>query len=189
MAEENKSPEVEIDTDGVNEETISVEAPEVSNEAFEKKQEVDLGYIDVSQGGKSAKDLLQETKETPEEVKTEPKVEQKEENKKPQKQRQKSSNKSCGCFNSPIQMARTLIGIRYIEMTRRLVENLKWKGKQWQGFDMAQTLFAANVKHFSSDGQIYAQTIRCSLFGHSGVQSITSPSSVSGLISIHKVWI
>jgi len=79
MAEENKSPEVEIDTDGVNEETISVEAPEVSNEAFEKKQEVDLGYIDVSQGGKSAKDLLQETKETPEEVKTEPKVEQKEE--------------------------------------------------------------------------------------------------------------
>ena len=48
MAEENKSPEVEIDTDGVNEETISVEAPEVSNEAFEKKQDVDLGYIYVS---------------------------------------------------------------------------------------------------------------------------------------------
>ena len=37
MAEENKSPEVEIDTDGVNEQTINVEAPEVSNEAFEKK--------------------------------------------------------------------------------------------------------------------------------------------------------
>ena len=81
MAEENKSPEVEIDTDGVNEETISVEAPEVSNEAFEKKQDVDLGYVDVSSGGKTAKELLQETKETEKEVeaKPEPKFEQKEE--------------------------------------------------------------------------------------------------------------
>ena len=81
MAEENKSPEVEIDTDGVNEETISVEAPEVSNEAFEKKQDVDLGYVDVSSGGKTAKELLQETKEPEKEVeaKPEPKFEQKEE--------------------------------------------------------------------------------------------------------------
>mgnify|MGYP001281905290 CR=1 FL=1 len=79
MAEENKSPEVEIDTDGVNEETISVDAPEVSNEAFEKKQEVDLGYVDVSSGGKSAKELLQETKTEDEEPKPEPKFEQKEE--------------------------------------------------------------------------------------------------------------
>jgi len=81
MAEENKSPEVEIDTDGVNEETISVEAPEVSNEAFEKKQDVDLGYVDVSSGGKTAKELLEETKEPEKEVeaKTEPKFEQKEE--------------------------------------------------------------------------------------------------------------
>ena len=81
MAEENKSPEVEIDTDGVNEETISVEAPEVSNEAFEKKQDVDLGYVDVSGGGKTAKELLQETKEPEKEVegKPEPKFEQKEE--------------------------------------------------------------------------------------------------------------
>ena len=77
MAEENKSPEVEIDTDGVNEETVSVEAPEVSNEAFEKKQDVDLGYVDVSSGGKTAKELLQETKEV--EAKPEPKFEQKEE--------------------------------------------------------------------------------------------------------------
>ena len=38
MAEENKSPEVEIDTDGVNEETVNVDAPEVSNEAFEKNK-------------------------------------------------------------------------------------------------------------------------------------------------------
>ena len=81
MAEENKSPEVEIDTDGVNEETISVEAPQVSNEAFEKKQDVDLGYVDVSGGGKTAKELLQETKETEKEVeeKPQPKFEQKEE--------------------------------------------------------------------------------------------------------------
>ena len=81
MAEENKSPEVEIDTDGVNEETISVEAPQVSNEAFEKKQDVDLGYVDVSSGGKTAKELLQETKETEKEVeeKPQPKFEQKEE--------------------------------------------------------------------------------------------------------------
>ena len=81
MAEENKSPEVEIDTDGVNEETVSVEAPEVSNEAFEKKQDVDLGYVDVSSGGKTAKELLQETKEPEKEVeaKPEPKFEQKEE--------------------------------------------------------------------------------------------------------------
>jgi len=80
MAEENKSPEEEIDTDGVNEETVSVEAPEVSNEAFEKKQDVDLGYTDVT-GGKTAKELLQETKEAEKEVeaKPEPKFEQKEE--------------------------------------------------------------------------------------------------------------
>ncbi len=63
MAEENKNPEVEIDTDGVNEQTIEVDAPKVSNEAFEKKQDVDLGYVDVS-GQKTAKELLQEAKET-----------------------------------------------------------------------------------------------------------------------------
>ncbi len=49
MAEENKSPEVEIDTDGVNEEVINVDAPKVDNTAFEKKQDVDLGYTDVSE--------------------------------------------------------------------------------------------------------------------------------------------
>ena len=80
MAEENKSPEVELDTDGVNEETINVEAPEVSNEAFEKKQDVDLGYVDVS-GQKTAKELLQEAKESesqPEEKQeSEKKVQQK----------------------------------------------------------------------------------------------------------------
>ena len=47
---QEKNPEVEIDTSGVNEETIEVDAPKVSDEAFEKKQDVDLGYVDVSGG-------------------------------------------------------------------------------------------------------------------------------------------
>ena len=75
---QEKNPEVEIDTSGVNEETIEVDAPKVSDEAFEKKQDVDLGYVDVSGGGKTAKELLQETKED-EEPKAEPKFEQAEE--------------------------------------------------------------------------------------------------------------
>ena len=80
MAEDKTNPEVEIDTSGVNEQTIEVDAPKVSDEAFEKKQDVDLGYVDVSGGGKTAKELLQETKEEPTtEVKTETQVEQVEE--------------------------------------------------------------------------------------------------------------
>jgi len=75
---QEKNPEVEIDTSGVNEETIEVEEPKDSDEAFEKKQDVDLGYVDVSGGGKSAKELLQETKED-EEPKAETKFEQVEE--------------------------------------------------------------------------------------------------------------
>ena len=78
MAENRTNPEVELDTDGVNEETIIVDAPEVSTEAFEKKEEVDLGYVDVSDGGKTAKELLHETKET-EKPKKEPTFEQEEE--------------------------------------------------------------------------------------------------------------
>ena len=72
MAEENKNTEIELDTDGVNEETINVEAPEVGNESFEKKQDVDLGYVDVSQGGKTAKELLQETKQEEKKEETAP---------------------------------------------------------------------------------------------------------------------
>jgi len=83
MAEETKNSEVELDTDGVNEETISVESPEVGNESFEKKEEVDLGYVDVSQGGKTAKELLQEAKQNEQVAEpveeTKPKFEQKEE--------------------------------------------------------------------------------------------------------------
>jgi hypothetical protein len=75
MAEDKTNPEVEIDTSGVSEETIEVDAPKVSEEAFEKKQDVDLGYVDVSGGGKTAKELLQETKEE------EPKIEVKTESK------------------------------------------------------------------------------------------------------------
>ena len=85
MAEDKTNPEVEIDTSGVNEETITVDAPEVSTEAFEKKQEVDLGYVDVSGGGKTAKELLQETKE---ESATE--IEEKQEYKKEEKEEEQS---------------------------------------------------------------------------------------------------
>ena len=80
MAEENKNPEVELDTDGVKEETIQVEQPEEKSTAFEQKEEVDLGYTDVSGQKKTAKELLQETKEAEKPVEeTKPKFEQKEE--------------------------------------------------------------------------------------------------------------
>ena len=48
MAEENNQQSVELDTDGVNEQTISVEGPAEETSAFEKKEDVDLGYTDVS---------------------------------------------------------------------------------------------------------------------------------------------
>ena len=71
MAEENKNPEVEIDTDGVNEETINVESPNVEVSAFDKKEDIDLGYTDVS-NQKTAKELQQEAKkEEPKEQQTE----------------------------------------------------------------------------------------------------------------------
>ena len=82
---QEKNPEVEIDTSGVNEQTIEVDAPKVSDEAFEKKQDVDLGYVDVSGGGKTAKELLQETKE---ESATE--IEEKQEYKKEEKEEEQS---------------------------------------------------------------------------------------------------
>ena len=48
MAEEQKTPEVDIDTDGVNEETIELEQqPKTTDPAFEKKEEVDLGYTEI----------------------------------------------------------------------------------------------------------------------------------------------
>ena len=79
MAEENTTPEVELDTDGVQEQEINVETPKGGNEAFEKKEEVDLGYTDVT-GGKTAKEILQETKEEEKKEEVEPQEEaQKEE--------------------------------------------------------------------------------------------------------------
>ena len=79
MAEENKNPEVEIDTDGVNEETINVESPNVDVSAFDKKEDIDLGYTDVS-NQKTAKELLQEAKkEEPKEEVVVEKVEEKKE--------------------------------------------------------------------------------------------------------------
>jgi len=68
MAEENKpQQEVELDTDGVNEEIINVDKPVEPDEAFSKKEDVDLGYTNP----------IQETKEEvePEEKKEEPKTE------------------------------------------------------------------------------------------------------------------
>ena len=45
MAEEQKTQqEVELDTDGVNEEIINVDKPAEPDEAFSKKENVDLGY-------------------------------------------------------------------------------------------------------------------------------------------------
>ena len=65
MAEENKpQQEVDIDTDGVNEEIINVDKPIEPNEAFSKKEDVDLGYTNP----------IQETK-----VEAEPEVELEEE--------------------------------------------------------------------------------------------------------------
>ena len=50
--------------------------------------------------------------------------------KKPQKQRQKGSNQSCGCFNSSIQMARTLAE----NFKRHVFDIFTWQG-HWQVFD------------------------------------------------------
>ena len=66
MAEENKSTEVELDTDNVNEENVSVPEAKEPDESFAPKENVDLGYTDIADkvtGDKTAKELLQETKE------------------------------------------------------------------------------------------------------------------------------
>ena len=76
MADDNNQTSVELDTDGVNEETINVETPKEEASAFERKEDVDLGYTDVT-NPKSAKELLQEAKQS--EEKTKPKFEQRHE--------------------------------------------------------------------------------------------------------------
>jgi len=82
MAEiQEKNPSVELDTDGVNDQVIDVETPKESTSEFQQKEEVDLGYTDVS-GKKTAKELLQEVKESEKETKqAEPKFEQRYEEK------------------------------------------------------------------------------------------------------------
>src|SRR5210317_2304764 len=77
---QEKNPSVELDTDGVNDQTIEVETPTESGSEFEKKEEVDLGYTDVS-GGKTAKESKEKPKEDTQaaeqevDVKTEPETE------------------------------------------------------------------------------------------------------------------
>ena len=69
MAEETKNPEVELDTDGVVEQNVDVPEAKEPDESFAPKENVDLGYTDVSKeednvtGEKTAKELLQETKQ------------------------------------------------------------------------------------------------------------------------------
>jgi hypothetical protein len=70
MAEENKNPEVDLDTDGVTEQNVDVPEAKEPDESFAQKENVDLGYTDVSTdednvtGEKTAKELLQETKQS-----------------------------------------------------------------------------------------------------------------------------
>ena len=76
MAEENKpQQEVELDTDGVNEEIINVDKPVEPDEAFSNKENVDLGYTDPIQD----KPVEAEPEEKKEEPKTEVEVEEKKE--------------------------------------------------------------------------------------------------------------
>ena len=72
MAEETKNPEVELDTDGVNEERVDIPEAKEPDESFAQKEDVDLGYTDIKSednvtGEKTAKELLQETKSEPKE--------------------------------------------------------------------------------------------------------------------------
>ena len=64
MAEETKNAEVELDTDGVNEERVDIPEAKEPDESFAKKEDVDLGYTDIKSednvtGEKTAKELLQ----------------------------------------------------------------------------------------------------------------------------------
>jgi hypothetical protein len=69
MLEENKSPEVELDTDGIKEESVEVEnKTEESNEPQLPKEEVDLGYTEPKPEG-IEKISVEEKSEEKEEVK------------------------------------------------------------------------------------------------------------------------
>jgi len=75
MAEENNN-SVELDTDGVQEQSIEVETPKDVDPAFQKKEDVDLGYTDVSDGAEKEKPT-----DTSFENERETKLDQKEETK------------------------------------------------------------------------------------------------------------
>ena len=47
MAEETRNPEVELDTDGVNEERVDIPEAKEPDESFAQKEDVDLGYTDI----------------------------------------------------------------------------------------------------------------------------------------------
>ena len=93
MAEEQKTQqEVELDTDGVNEEIINVDKPAEPDEAFSKKENVDLGYTNPIPENKEQ----EEPEEKKEEPKTEVEVKEKEEKKevetKPANLKEKQTN-------------------------------------------------------------------------------------------------
>jgi len=86
--EERKSQEVELDTDGVNEESVSIETPQEPDEAFSKKEDVDLGYTNPIQETK----VEDEPEEKKEEPTTEVEVEDKKVETKPDNLKDKQSN-------------------------------------------------------------------------------------------------
>ena len=89
MAEENRpQQEVDIDTDGVNEEIINVDKPAEPDEAFSKKEDVDLGYTNPIKDTK-VEDEPEEKKEQPT---TEVEIEDKKVETKPDNLKDKQSN-------------------------------------------------------------------------------------------------
>ena len=69
MLEENKSPEVELDTDGIKEQSVEIEnKTEESNEPQLPKEEVDLGYTEFKSEG-IEKISVEETEDKKEETK------------------------------------------------------------------------------------------------------------------------
>jgi len=69
MLEENKSPEVELDTDGIKEQSVEIEnKTEESNEPQLPKEEVDLGYTESKPEG-IEKISVEETEDKKEETK------------------------------------------------------------------------------------------------------------------------
>ena len=90
MAEEQKTQQdVELDTDGINEEIINVDKPAEPDEAYSKKEDVDLGYT-----GPIQETPAKEPEEKKEEPKTEVVVKDKEEEveSKPANLKDKQSN-------------------------------------------------------------------------------------------------